>query len=379
MFRYPKHSQNFIVQPSNNTLPSKENCNGCNLCTKECAFLEQYGNPGEIAELCKTDPDKWLLVSFECSLCGLCSAVCPKGIDPSAMFLEYRRKTVEKGKMDFSEYNMLLNYEKKGTSSKYTYYHIPENCSSVFFPGCSLPGTRPETTLKTYAYLQKQDKSMGIVLDCCTKPSHDLGRQNYFDKMLSEMKSYLLENGINTIIVACPSCYKIFNTYGKEFELKTVYDIMANNGLDETFPLSGNITVHDPCPVRFEKKIHDSVRLIANIQGLEIKETSHQKSKTFCCGEGGSVGCLTPEHAKAWTKKRTDENKGQPIATYCAGCVTLLSKKANTFHILDLVFDPEKTMARKVRVSKAPFTYFNRLKLKKHIKKLPSKTKRERV
>lgn len=220
---------------------------------------------------------------------------------------------------------------------------------------------------------------MGIVLDCCTKPSHDLGRKDYFEKIFSEIKSYLLKNEISTVIVACPNCYKIFNTYGKEFKLKTVYEIIAQNESPTTDLVSGKISIHDPCPTRFEKEIHDSVRFIANAQGLEVKDTAHQKSNTFCCGEGGAVGCLTPEYARTWTKKRTGENQGQLIASYCAGCVNLLSKRAKTFHILDLIFDPEKTMAGKAKVSKAPFTYLNRLGLKKKLKRLPAKIQQERI
>ncbi|NOX32795.1 MAG: hypothetical protein GXP56_03515 [Deltaproteobacteria bacterium] len=356
-----------------------DTCNECGVCKKECGFLMTYGNPGSIAENYKADPGRWLGISFECSLCGLCTSVCPKELDPAAWFLDLRKEAVKKGLINFSKHKTLLNYEKKGNSKKYSLYSLPENCDTVFFPGCTLAGTRPANTLNTFEYLKKQVENTGIVLDCCTKVSHDLGRQDYFNEMFFEMKSFLIKHKIKTIIVACPNCHKIFNTYGKEFKVETVYDIISRFGFDDTRKISGQITIHDPCPMRFEKSIQDSVRSVLRKKGLEIVDTPHQKSKTFCCGEGGSVACVSPGFAQTWKRKRVNEASPHKIVSYCAGCVNLLSKSSDAFHVLDLVFDPEKTMAGKAKISKPPFTYLNRLKLKRKLKRKPAKTTRERT
>jgi len=353
-------------------------CNGCRICSKECAFLDKYGNPGHIAKLVKKDPEKWQAVAFECSLCGLCSAVCPQNIDVPLLFLDMRKKAFIDQKANFAEHNGILNYEKRGTSKRYSYYSLPENCDTVFFPGCTLPGTRPDTTFKTFKYLEKQIDNLGMVLDCCTKPSHDLGRQDFFDAMFGEMKTYLLKNNVTNIIVACPNCHRIFKTYGKEFHVQTAYEVMEQTGLNDSSTLEGEVTIHDPCPVRFENKVHDAVRILLQKIGLEIKDTRHSKTKTLCCGEGGSVGCMAPELANNWTNKRVKEAGNKKIVSYCAGCVNFLSKKTDSFHLLDLVFDPENTLRGKAKVSKAPFTYLNRLKLKNTLKKQNAAITRER-
>ena len=346
-------------------------CDSCNLCKKECAFLTNYGNPGTIAKAYKSESDKILTASFECSLCGLCTSICPKNLDPTAMFLEFRKQSVQKRQKTFSEYEKLLNFEAKGISKQYTLYRLPENCDTIFFPGCSLAGTRPDNTLKAYQYLKTHIGTIGIVLDCCTKPSHDLGRQDYFNKKFFKLKTSLWENGIRTIIVACPSCHQIFNTYGREFNLKTVYDIMSSKGFEDEHMVSGDVTIHDPCPIRFESSIQDSVRWIIKARGLNIIDTHHKKEKTLCCGEGGAVGYLSPELAQEWTTKITNEAHLHKIVSYCCGCVNLLSRKSESFHILDLVFDPKKAMAGKAKVSNAPMTFLNRLRLKKRLKNYP--------
>ncbi|MCP3873744.1 MAG: (Fe-S)-binding protein [Desulfobacteraceae bacterium] len=368
MLKNLKPTKNSTISGSKTDAIQSTCCGGCDVCIKECDFLARYGNPGSIVNKYKADPDRWIATSFECSLCGLCTSVCPQALDPATMFQNFRKQAVEKGQGHFGKHQGLINYENKGTSKKYSLYSLPENCDTIFFPGCSLTGTRPDNTLKAYEYLKTHISNIGIVMDCCTKPSHDLGRQDYFDKTFSKLKLYLLENNIQTIIVACPSCHKIFNNYAPEFIVETIYDIMSSKGVEDKKKFSGQVTIHDPCPVRFENKIQDSVRLIVKAKGIEIIDTPHKRNKTFCCGEGGAVGCLSPDLAQGWTKKRIHEAHPHKIVSYCAGCVNLLSKKSDAIHLLDLVFDPEKAMSGNAKVSKAPFTYLNRLKLKATLK-----------
>jgi len=140
------------------------------------------------------------------------------------------------------------------------------------------------------------------------------------------------------------------------------------------------VSMHDPCPLRQEPKIHDSVRKLAAAGGLIIEELRHSRGKTSCCGEGGGVGCLSPELSGAWGKKIQEEAEGRKLLTYCAGCMNHLNGLTPTSHIVDFVFDPEATLAGKEKVSKAPMTYLNRLKLKSRFKKaISASATRERT
>ena len=154
-------------------------------------------------------------IAFECSLCGLCAAVCPAEIDPRRMFQEMRREAVLWGRGEFPEHTALLKYEKRGTSKRYTWYGLPRGCDTVLFPGCTLPGTRPETVLNLFEHLRQSNPNLGVVLDCCIKPSLDLGRQDYFQTLFGEMTAYLLDQGIRNVWVACPNCYRVFKEYGE--------------------------------------------------------------------------------------------------------------------------------------------------------------------
>ncbi len=66
-------------------------------------------------------------------------------------------------------------------------------------------------------------------------------------------------------------------------------------------------------------------------------------------------------------KRRTNERL---IVTNCAGCTSLLQKMAPTCHIVDLLFwKAQQTLACKARFSRAPFTYINRMRLKRRLQK----------
>jgi uncharacterized membrane protein YdjX (TVP38/TMEM64 family)/ferredoxin len=333
----------------------------------ECAFLRKQGTPKAIADsLAFGDPER-LSAAFECSLCGLCAEVCPVGVAPSMLFLEMRREVTEKGLGDRPEHGRLLAYERRGTSPRYTWYALPAGCDTVFFPGCALPGTRPDTTLAVFERLRGLVASLGIVLDCCAKPSHDLGRTERFEALFPEMRDWLLGQGVRTVLVACPNCHKVFRDRGGELAVKTVYEVLA--GDDRPWPkVAGEtVAVHDPCPVRCEEPVHAAVRALAGRVGLAMEEMAHSGRRTVCCGEGGAVAYLAPGLAGNWTELRGREAAGRRLLTYCAGCAGLLGRTAPASHLLDALFAPKGAALGAEKVSRAPFTYWNRLWLKRRL------------
>ncbi len=345
-----------------------ENCIECNLCVKECAFLQKYGTPRRIAEEYTPTDSLKLKMSFECSICGLCSGVCPVDISPDQMFLEMRREAVDRGQGDFKEHATLRNYERRGTSRLFSLYGLPKGCRTIFFPGCALTGSRPLNTFRLFEYLEKHYQDLGLVMDCCTKPSHDLGRQGYFNEMFGEMKKYLKNRGIKNILTGCPSCYKIFSKYS-DFKTQTVYEAMNEIGLPDTAEITGTVSIQDSCVVRFDASVQESIRSIAAKKNITIREMKHNGKKTLCCGEGAAVPFLNKKLAEKWGEKRQTETDTLQVMTYCAGCSHFLSKVCSTVHMVDVLFDPEVALAGKAKVSTSPMTYYNRLLLKRKFKK----------
>jgi len=357
-----------------------EACTGCDVCQKECAFLRKYGKPKEIADRYNPEKKEDQGMPFECSLCGLCTAVCPWGADPSGLFLEMRRETVKRTGGDYPEHAALRAYERRGTSRRYSYYGLPTGCDTVFFPGCTLSGTRSERVIESYRFLKEKIPSVGIVLDCCTKPSHDLGRQDHFNAMFDEMRDFLVGHGIKNVIVACPNCHKVFSRYGKDLSTKSIYEIMVGSNIGKTVQTAGAVTVHDPCAIRSEETLQDSVRELLRNKGCAMEEMPHSRGRTLCCGEGGTVGALAPDLAGNWSRLRRQEAAGRKVITYCAGCDGVLGRFVPTVHILDILWNTGVDAKGNAKVARPPFTYWKRLRLKKWFRKhLPAAATRERT
>lgn len=342
-----------------------DHCTECNACLKSCSFLSHYGTPKSIANRFDFSLAESQLVAYECSLCGLCTAVCPEKLDPARFFLEVRRRCCAEGNLDESKYGSILGYEKKGNSQFLSWYGLPEGCDTIFFPGCTLPGTRPAVTTGLFRQIRQNIPTVGLVLDCCNKPSHDLGRSGHFEKMFGEMHRYLVSQGIRTVLTACPNCTKVFRQYGAGLAVKTVYEILDTPISAIGLPGNGGtFTVHDPCPLRNDRDTQQAVRRMLGDMGLAVNEMQHSGKQTLCCGEGGTVAAVKSQYAREWALVHERESAGRTIVTYCAGCTGNLNHVVPALHILDLLFRQVNSQG-KAKVARAPFTYWHRFRLKR--------------
>lgn len=339
-------------------------CDECGLCVNQCAYLQRSGNPLQIASALDGATPASLTSAFDCTLCGLCTRVCPQQLPLDRFFLEMRREAVDRNQAEFAAHRPLKKYEQLGTSKRFTLYRLPQDCTTIFFPGCSLSGTRPEGVNQVFRQLQQSDARIGIVFDCCLKPSHSLGREAYVDRMFSEMRDWLVAQGVNEVLVACPNCQVMFEGFGQVLRVRTVWEALADAGLQPP-AAGGTVTVHDPCVIRNSAPTHAAVRTLLQRQGLRVEEMPHCGPTTVCCGKGGGVDLLRPELAAAWRGLRRDEAAGRRIISYCAGCVQALGTRTPTSHLVDILFDPQAALADRKKGAKAPWTYLNRLRMKR--------------
>ncbi|NJB68894.1 Fe-S oxidoreductase [Desulfobaculum xiamenense] len=360
--------------PSNETALARqlrllrEGCMHCGKCQRQCALLKRLGSPGRIAEAV-AQGDDLSAAAYECSLCGLCDAVCPTQVSPREMFLELRRDAVRRGTGISPTHSRVLNYERRGTSPRYSWYGLPEGCDTVLFPGCTLAGTRPAAVRRLFSMLAEHVPALGIVLDCCAKPSHDLGRDEAFHAMFDDMRDWLVERGVRRVLTACPSCQAMFERYGNALRPQTVYELLTQNLPSEAPETRARVTVHDPCVLRHDEAAQAAVRELVRRTGCELTEMQHNGPHTLCCGEGGAACLVAPDLALEWARRRTAEADGLPMITSCAGCVNRLAPHGPTMHVLDLVLDPQRTLAGRARIARAPLTYLNRLLLKRFFRK----------
>jgi len=346
-----------------------DGCVECGLCLKDCRYLQRYGTPRAIAVQGSLEAEM-LRTAFECSLCGLCTAVCPKEIDPAAMFEAMRRVAESAGHGTFHRHGSLLRYERWGMSPAFSWYGLPEGCETVFFPGCAVAGSRSKRVVELFSHIRRDIPSLGIVLDCCAKPSHDLGRLKYFSQMFGALRDTLAARGVKRVLVTCPSCYRVWKDYGGTISVESVYELLARTGPLHRVVTERAVTVHDPCPTRYEQPVQEAIRKLVEAMGISLREMKHRGRKTLCCGEGGAACYLAPDFAGNWTATRTKEAEGSWMVTYCAGCTNFLGRLSSVGHVIDLFFEPEKTLEGRVRVARSPLTWIMRLLLKRKLRKL---------
>lgn len=348
-------------------------CTSCGACVRPCSFLQQQGTPAAIAG--RGDAESNLLAAFGCSLCGLCDAVCPEALSPSEMFRSMRQQAVSRGLVNLKSYAPWLNYETLGASTLFQRDLIPSNCSTVFFPGCSLPGARPTAVRELFTRLRMIEPAAGLVLDCCGKISHDLGLTDRFTTIFNQLTERLGRKGITRILTACPGCSKILRKHGSAFEVTSVYEkLLEGQGsgvkgqkteaLDAKpcpLPLAPAVVIHDPCPARFDAVQQSAVRQLVQSCGYRIEELASHGERTRCCGQGGMVEGCVPGTVKKEAALIGAEAVGHPVISSCAACCDTLSASAKTAHIADLLTGAPVFSTKPVSSARR---WINRLKLR---------------
>lgn len=343
-------------------LPTAGGCTGCGKCLAVCPFLKAYGTPKAIAENA-SDLRQLSGIAYRCSLCRLCNEICPEGFDLPAFFLDIRRAATDAGAVSWRPYLPMLFYEGVGRSRLFSLELLPPGCDTVFFPGCALPGAYPEETLALFDLLGQHTPRLGLILGCCGKLSHDLGRETVFTSHLRTFLSHLASRRVTTLITACPSCAELFRTSAPGLTVATVYQILADQS--EPVPPSQEraVTVHDACALRCDSATHQAVRRLLSGLGYRIEEMDHSRQQTLCCGQGGMVTAIDRPLAAARTEKRLSESRNLQVVVYCAGCAASFAKATPTLHLAQLLTTSGQTTLPKPPAF-PPFTYWNRLRLK---------------
>ena len=326
---------------------SIDSCIGCGICLDECEFLASVCKDGEeIAEKFEIESlKKNPVIPYSCNLCDLCEEVCPEDLNIGDMCWEARRQLVDEGVAPLPPHQTIISDQEWVTSDLFALAQPDlrtDTCKRAFFPGCNLPGYSPSLAFKSYKYLQEKLPGTGIILNCCGAPTYFLGDKSGFMKILKGVESEMNRLGAQELIVACPDCYHIIKHNALHLEIRSIYEVIAEEGIPEEAKTSSTKTfsLHDSCKSRWEKNIHDSVREIVREMGYEIEEMEYSRDETRCCGMGGMVPFINFFLAQKVIERRVKE-ASTDMLSYCASCrgaFAMLGKPS--LHILDLVFNP---------------------------------------
>jgi len=312
----------------------------CKECMNVCELMQKYRKaPPRVASDVLLDGESRNSVSsaaitretWSCSLCGRCASKCSVGTDVGGMLQLSRVRRVEGNLYPPAIHSYWLSemefFQTDGSLL------IPGEGGYAFFPGCRLGAVNPEYVLRSYELL-KSGYGAGLILNCCGIPAYWAGEQKSFDAHIDDLRSKWLQLGKTTMIMACPSCEKVFSRYLPEIKTVSLYAILPEDkalGL----PGIGEYSVFDPCAAAGNTEAKAAVRRLLTASGASLTDFD---SDGKCCGYGGHMVLANRDLHGKIVENRVNEND-KPYAVYCTNCrETFLDGGKESLHVLDAYF-----------------------------------------
>ena len=148
------------------------------------------------------------------------------------------------------------------------------------------------------------------------------------------MNAYNVKN----IVTTCTHSYNtIKNEYpslGGNYTVQHHSEFISNLISQGKLTIKGDLKVkkivyHDPCYLGRANRVYDSPRSLIRSLGVDVVEMKRSKSRSFCCGAGGSKMFKDAERGdKEINIDRTEEALGlnpDVIATGCPFCNTMMT------------------------------------------------------
>jgi glutamate synthase (NADPH) small chain len=330
----------------------------CLECVKVCAYLAHYkGYPKKYAREIYNNESIVMgarqanKMINSCSLCGLCERVCPENFAMQDLCLASRQRMVAKEKMPPSAHEFALLDMAFSQGPAFALARPdPEpdtamaSSAHLFFPGCQLCASAPQTVFEVYAFLRRKLKGgVGLMLDCCAAPAHWAGREIQFQEALVALKQKWRDLGKPKVVAACSTCLKIFREHLGEVPVTSLWETIQAVGLPkraQKLSVPDVLAIHDPCTARYAAPVQRAVRTLATDLGVAVEELPLSGETTECCGFGGLMHNAHPEVAEVSRRHRANLSPF-PYLAYCAMCRDNLAAAGKpSVHLLDLIFPP---------------------------------------
>ena len=143
---------------------------------------------------------------------------------------------------------------------------------------------------------------------------------------------------VKYIVTTCPHSYNTIKNeypslggnYTVQHHSEFISNLISQGKLTIKGDLKGKkIVYHDPCYLGRANRVYDSPRSLIRSLGVDVVEMKRSKSRSFCCGAGGSQMFKDAERGdKEINIDRTEEALAlnpDVIATGCPFCNTMIT------------------------------------------------------
>lgn len=325
-------------------------CVNCKMCFNVCPMMKEYStSPKELMEGIIEDKGVSKDIPYSCMLCDICKVKCPKDIDLKEMFYNIRKDIMSNNQKELKGigYNTVKFHQINSFSPLFARSFINSETKKIFLPGCSLSSYSPDIVMKTYEYLKSHIDNISLAVECCGKPTLAMGDIDKFKIYYSKLEDLLKNNNISEVIVACPNCFDTIRNHSNQVKVTSLWSVINEYKIPKDLKnhysdIEKEFSLHDPCPIRYEHKIHEDVRHILMDLGVKVVEFDKNRENSECCGSGAMVRVTNPNISINQTQKRASEAKTDTVISYCESCCeSMMSVGKNSLHILDFIFNEE--------------------------------------
>ena len=325
----------------------------CLACTKTCLLLKQGGSYPKIyinhaQQSLRTINQIHRKMAARrtnaCNLCGLCGEVCPNGLNMAEIYQNSRRIMHQGGQLPEAFHEFWLR-DMAFSQSDDAYLSRPQpghdRAEWLFFPGCQMGGSRPEYVIDVYRFLAGAlEGGVALHLGCCGAPSEWAGYAEVTAPVLKDFHERWEALGRPGVILACPSCEKIFAGHQDGIPRISLWSVLAAIYQPEP-PASLNglrAAVFDPCSSRYNPEEQQNVRRLLSALGCQAEELPLHGRLAQCCGYGGLIYASNRNLADDIRDDRIGASD-LPYVTYCVNCREVLAGGGKpVWHMLDLLF-----------------------------------------
>lgn len=352
----------------------------CMACVKSCDFMrfyqrypKHYINDAQqsLRTLKSLQAKLAARQTNSCNLCGLCRELCPNDVDMSEVYMHSRRIMLEYKNLPAAFHDFWLRDMAFSASDEAALCRPQrgfETCKYLFFPGCQMGGSDPRYITDAYGYLtDRLNGGVALELGCCAAPSEWAGYHDLTLEAAASFRERWGKLGKPVVILACPTCHKMFSRYHPDIEVRSLWRMIDDLGLPETAAKVGEVAVFDPCASRYDAASQSAVRSILRKLGARTEELPHRGRYAQCCGYGGLTYGANPSLTAQIVRSRAGQSETDYV-TYCTNCRDAFSYAGKrAWHVLDLLFGGREADGGEGRVVTLSEKRANRRRLKRQL------------
>ena len=343
-----------------------DRCTQCGICLETCPVLHLSPSEAKVAVKLRAK-GKGRAVD-QCTSCFTCNFTCPNQANPAAAMLEiWHERAKERGFPARAQYftpdhmpnfrTYVIDRMPKIQQQMIRSWADDTPCDEILFPGCNVISAPHLMQTK----LVKGMNIRGSLDLCCGEMYFRTGQKEMVEKTAQRIAAWQEKIGFKKMVIPCTAGMNMFTNvlpkYGlnRTFEVESLYAVLLrkfkSGELQVLNPLRMTVTVQDSCHGKFfGDEYMDIPRKLLGLCGVKIVESRYSREKMLCCGIGGGFSHQASYHPvpmsrstlrTLWEARKTGANA---IATYCAGCMQMLSSgklmlptRMGIYHLIELL------------------------------------------